>query len=68
MKSCGVLVLFLLLVGCAYFPPKPAECNGTFKPVNEPAKKSQKETDKASISQFGSPSKVVLCNKGAAHG
>lgn len=72
MKSFSVLILFLLQVGCAYFPPKPAECKGSFKPINtsfedDGTAVDGKATD-GKVSAVIKANKVVLCNKGAING
>ena len=67
MNKLSVLILFYLLGACAFYPPKPAECKGAFKPVNASAEKVSLD-DKHSLDAHAKTSKVVLCDKGAAHG
>lgn len=49
---------FLSVAGCTT-PPKPAECKGTFKPVNPVIQKE---------ASFDGGGKEVRCEKGAAYG
>ncbi|WP_047551793.1 hypothetical protein [Methylotenera sp. G11] len=67
MKIFSVLILFLLQMGCAYFPPKPAECKGSFKPINTSFEHDDKATDGKASTEIKA-NKVVLCNKGAING
>lgn len=34
-----------IINGCAYFPPKPAECNGPYQPINTGMDKNAMLTD-----------------------
>lgn len=38
--TLSLLALCLVMTGCAFSPPKPKQCEGEFRPVNEPAKSS----------------------------
>lgn len=53
------IIAACMLTGCAYFAPKPPECQGQFKPVNVPLEKD---------SVLENTSKVVRCNEGDLHG
>lgn len=58
--TVGFLAL-CLLGGCAFTPPKPKQCEGEFRPVNQSAAGDQ-------AASLTPAEQVAMCKKGGAHG
>jgi hypothetical protein len=58
--TVGFLAL-CLLGGCAFVPPKPKQCEGEFRPVNQPV--SGQSTASLTLVE-----RVAMCTTGGAYG
>jgi hypothetical protein len=72
INKSAVLILFCLLSGCAYFPPKPTECTGPYTPINVPVEKdavlNKAAIDSSAASKTGDLDKTLHSVEGAIDG
>lgn len=59
MRFTFGLLTLCLVSGCAFSPPKPKQCDGEFRPVNDPAKHTMKQLSQACLG---------TCIEGGAYG
>jgi hypothetical protein len=59
MRLSAALLILGMMSGCTVVPPKPPECRGEFRPVNQPHKEAVSADGKV---------KLVRCGEGEPDG